>query len=92
MNFAGTTIYNSLKARKRHVTPNQVNENHTSWIDEDLYLALQLDELIRRVAQPDWRGNQAKEREIKREALLPLLKHIDEVEQMYPTIFANKEY
>jgi type I restriction enzyme R subunit len=85
-------IYNSLKARKHHTTPNQVNENHTSWIDDDLYLALQLDELIRRVAPADWRGNQAKENTVKREALFPLLENTDEVEQIYPTIFANKEY
>jgi type I restriction enzyme, R subunit len=85
-------LYNSLKVRTRHIPPNQMQEPRASYGDEDLYLALELDALIRRVAPADWRGNPAKENTVKREALLPLLKYETEVEQIFPAVLAQKEY
>lgn len=55
--------------------------------------ATQLDETIRRVRPNGWRGNQAKENEIKK-ALLPLLNNdpTEEVERIFPIIKAQVKY
>lgn len=58
----------------------------------DELLALQIDEVVRRVRPDSFRGNQTKENEIKR-ALLPLLGHDrSEVERIFLIIAAQLEY
>ena len=57
-----------------------------------LALAVAIDDTVRRVRPDDWRGNQARENEIKR-ALLPLLSNeADEVERVFLIVKAQKEY
>ncbi len=50
-----------------------------------------MDETIKHVKKADWRGNEAKEREIKK-ALYDLLKDIDMVEHIFPIIKQQNEY
>jgi type I restriction enzyme R subunit len=58
----------------------------------DESLALQIDEVVRRVRPDSFRGNQTKENEIKR-ALLPLLGHDQaEVERIFLIVAAQLEY
>jgi type I restriction enzyme, R subunit len=45
------------------------------------------------VRPDDWRGNQARENQIKREALLPLLENdVEEVERVFQIIKKQQEY
>ena len=61
-------------------------------LTNDETLALQVDEVVRRVRPNAFRGNQAKENEIKR-ALLPLLGNDQaEVERIFLIIAAQSEY
>jgi type I restriction enzyme, R subunit len=55
-------------------------------------LALKIDEAVKRVRPDDWRGNQARENQIKREGLLPLLGNEVEVERVFLIIKAQTEY
>ena len=60
--------------------------------DAKLKLAIAIDEAVKRVRPDDWRGNQAKENEIKR-ALLPLLRNLpDEVNRVFNIIKQQPEY
>jgi type I restriction enzyme, R subunit len=56
-------------------------------------LALKIDDAVKRVRPDDWRGNQARENQIKREALLPLLENdVEEVERVFQIIKKQQEY
>lgn len=59
--------------------------------DEQLALAIRIDETVRRVRPNSWRGHQARENEIKR-ALLLLLHDVAEVERIFLVIAQQKEY
>jgi type I restriction enzyme R subunit len=54
-------------------------------------LALEIDEVVKRIAPNGWRGVQTKERVIKR-ALHDILKNQDEVERIFPIIKEQREY
>ena len=55
-------------------------------------LALEVDEIVRRVRPDDWRGDTPRENQIKR-ALLPLFNQDKlEVERVFKIIWAQKEY
>ncbi len=54
-------------------------------------LAVVMDEAVRYVKKADWRGNDAKEREIKK-ALYDILKDANEVERIFPIIKQQHEY
>ena len=55
------------------------------------FLAIAVDEAIKRVKKADWRGNNQKENGIK-EAILKILKDEDEVERIFPIIKQQNEY
>jgi type I restriction enzyme R subunit len=57
-----------------------------------LNLAVAIDEAIKRVRNADWRGNTVRENRIKREALLPLLNDVAEVERIFQIIKQQQEY
>jgi len=62
-------------------------------LGKDEALALKIDDAVKRVRPDDWRGNQARENQIKREALLPLLENdVAEVERVFLIIKEQKEY
>ncbi len=64
--------------------------NHDT--DPRVEIAVAIDEAIRRARPDDWRGNQARENEIKR-AILPLLGDDPrEVERLFPIIKQQREY
>lgn len=69
-----------------------VSEEREGYADLRLALAVAVDEAVRRVRLADWRGNAAKENYIKREALLPLLGSVDEVERIFQIIKQQPEY
>ena len=50
-----------------------------------------MDEAVKYVKKADWRGNEAKEREIKK-ALYDILKDKNEVERIFPIIKQQNEY
>lgn len=85
-------IYNNL------VVPNGTHAaqdlaSYPQSVDAKLDLAVKLHEAVKRTSPDDWRGNQAKENQIKREALLPLLgSNLDEVERIFQIIKAQAEY
>jgi len=60
--------------------------------DPRLRLAVELDEAIKRVRNASWRGHAARENRIKREALMPLLNDVAEVERMFEIIKRQLEY
>ena len=61
--------------------------------DEALVLAIRIDETVKQVRQDEWRGHQARENEIKREALLPLLHgDVAEVERIFLILKQQREY
>jgi type I restriction enzyme R subunit len=53
--------------------------------------AIEIDAAVKRVKKADWRGNLAKEREIK-QALYGILKNTDEVERIFPIIKQQSGY
>jgi type I restriction enzyme, R subunit len=62
-------------------------------LGKDEALALKIDEAVKRVRPDDWRGHQAKENQIKREALLPLLENnVAEVDRVFLIIKEQPEY
>lgn len=60
--------------------------------DPKLRLAVELDEAIKRVRNASWRGHAARENRIKREALMPLLNDVAEVERIFDIIKQHPEY
>ena len=60
-------------------------------LDHNENLAVVMDDTIRSIRKSDWRGNEAKEREIKK-ALYDLLKDVDKVEHIFPIIKQQNEY
>jgi type I restriction enzyme R subunit len=58
---------------------------------KDEVLALKLDSTVKKVKRADWRGNTAKENEIKH-ALNDILKNQDEVERLFAIIKLQSEY
>jgi type I restriction enzyme R subunit len=57
-----------------------------------LSLAVAIDEAVKRVRNAGWRGHAARENRIKREALLPLLNDVAEVERIFQIIKQQQEY
>ncbi|MBM2835783.1 MAG: hsdR [Candidatus Brocadiaceae bacterium] len=60
-------------------------------LDGDEELAVIMDEAVKYVKKADWRGNETKEREIKK-ALYDILKDKNEVERIFPIIKQQSEY
>jgi len=60
-------------------------------LEEDETLAMQLDDAVKRVKRDGWRGNLAKEREIKYE-LNTILNDVEKVEQIFKIIREQHEY
>jgi type I restriction enzyme, R subunit len=56
-----------------------------------LALAIKIDETVKYVRLDDWRGNQAKEQQIKA-ALYGILQNVDEVERIFLIIQQQLEY
>lgn len=83
-------LYNNLKAGK-----GKVAEDPTLYegeADTALQLAQDLDQVVRQVKRSDFRGNQAKENEIKA-AIYPLLgDDLDEVERIFEIIKQQADY
>ena len=62
-------------------------------LDQDEELALKIDNAVKSVRPDSWRGNQTKENQIKREALMPLLdNNIEEVQRIFKIIYQQTEY
>jgi type I restriction enzyme R subunit len=75
----------TLNTPGRRALYNNLNQNEP--------LALQIDAAVKRVRPADWRGHQARENQIKREALLPLLGNsVAEVERIFLIIKQQAEY
>jgi type I restriction enzyme, R subunit len=75
----------TLNTPGRRALYNNLNQNEP--------LALQIDEAVKRVRPADWRGHQARENQIKREALLPLLgNNVAEVERIFLIIKQQAKY
>ncbi len=83
-------LYNNLKGG---AGTNRAADSLAPYGDQDLALgvALQLDEAIRDKRPADWRGVVAKEQMVK-QAMYDVLKDIDEVNRLFPVVFAQKEY
>ena len=81
-------LYNNLKD---HVVGNRVEQPTAVYGDRDaaLALALRIDEVIKQKRKADWRGVTAREQMLKQE-LLNVLGDIDEVNRLFPIIFAQK--
>lgn len=60
--------------------------------DPKLALAVDIDTAVKRERHASWRGNAARENHIKREALMPLLKDVAEVERIFEIIKQQPEY
>ncbi|HWU78096.1 MAG TPA: HsdR family type I site-specific deoxyribonuclease [Rhodanobacter sp.] len=60
--------------------------------DPKLKLAVDIDEAVKRERHASWRGNAARENHIKREALMPLLKNVAEVERIFEILKQQPEY
>jgi type I restriction enzyme R subunit len=60
--------------------------------DPKLKLAVDIDDAVKRERHASWRGNAARENHIKREALMPLLKDVAEVERIFEIIKQQTEY
>jgi len=83
-------LYNNLNG---HVADHRAADTTIAYGDEDaaLDLALRLDEAVKHKRPADWRGVVAKEQMVK-QAMYEVLKDIDEVNRLYPIVFAQKEY
>lgn len=83
-------LYNNLKG---YLVAHKAAEPEFPYGGKDraLDLALRIDETVKRARQDGWRDYEPKSRLIK-QALYDLLKDIDEVNRLYPIIFAQKEY
>ena len=83
-------LYNNLKGRapeKRVAEPTAPYGE----INADTALALRLDGSIKRHRPDDWRGEPAREQMIK-QAMYAELLDIEEVNRLFPIVFAQKEY
>ncbi|MBW7899066.1 Type-1 restriction enzyme R protein [Candidatus Brocadiaceae bacterium B188] len=60
-------------------------------LNHDEELAVVMDEAVRYVKKEGWRGNDAKEKEIKKK-LYDILKDVNEVERIFPIIKEQHEY
>ena len=88
-------LYNNLKLDAVHAYPHASESVSTYGDDTDpvLTLALKIDAAVKRVRPDGWRGNTAKENQIKREALLPLLgSDLLEIERIFLIIKQQLEY
>jgi len=74
---------NSIKTSALRALFNNLNKNE--------YLALQIDEAVRRVKQVDFRGNEKKERLIKQK-IYQILQDDQEVERIFSIIKEQKDY
>jgi type I restriction enzyme R subunit len=83
-------LYNNLKD---HVAANKAKQGTATYGEKDavLELALRIDAVVKQKRPDGWRGVMAKEQMVK-QALYEILKDIDEVNRLYPIIFAQKEY
>ena len=92
-------LYDNLKAASEPAIADAMHEPaapakaaYAAPDDPRLALALAIDAVVRRVRPDDWRGQQARENEIKR-ALWPLLdKDVDEVDRLFLVIKAQQDY
>lgn len=83
-------LYNNLKdAVQKHAVAEPANPYGNE--DSALKLALQLDEVVKKVRPDGWRGVTPKENKIKA-ALFELLKDIEAVERVFLIIKAQAEY
>ena len=83
-------LYNNLKDR---LTADATQEPEVPFEGTSvaLDLSLKLDAAIKAKRQDAWRGVVAKEQMVK-QAMFDVLKHIKEVNRLYPIFFAQKEY
>ena len=83
-------LYNNLKD---HVAANRAGEAGAAYGEGDpaLELALRIDAAVKQKRPDGWRGVPAREQMV-RQALYEVLMDIDEVNRIYPIIFAQKEY
>ena len=83
-------LYNNLKS---HVATKKAAEPGAPYGDADatLDLALRIDAAVKQKRPDGWRGVLAKEQLVK-QALYEVLKDIDEVNRLFPIIFAQREY
>jgi type I restriction enzyme R subunit len=83
-------LYNNLKD---HVAANKAKQGAATYGagDAALDLALRIDAAVKQKRPDGWRGVPAREQMV-RQALYEVLMDIDEVNRLYPIIFAQKEY
>ncbi len=83
-------LFNNLKD---YVAAQKAKEPDAQYGDKDavLDLALRIDEVVKQKRPDGWRGVLAKEQLVK-QALYEVLKDIDEVNRLFPIIFAQREY
>ena len=83
-------LYNNLKGR---VPANRAAEPITPFgeLDANAALALRLDDHIKRNRPDDWRGEPRREQMVK-QAMHAVLLDVDEVNRLFPIVFAQKEY
>jgi type I restriction enzyme R subunit len=83
-------LYNNLKD---HVAANKAKQGAATYGagDAALDLALRIDAAVKQKRPDGWRGVPAREQMV-RQALYEVLLDIDEVNRLYPIIFAQKEY
>ncbi len=88
-------LYNNLKQHDEQPEGLEgVAEERAAYIvpgDPVLYLALQIDAMVKRVRPDDWRGVETRERVIK-QALFGILQDVAEVEHIFLIIKAQREY
>jgi type I restriction enzyme R subunit len=91
-------LYNNLLQRlsstdaTRVTEPDQPNALYQTTADaEALKLADQIDETVKRVRSDDWRGNDAREKVIKR-AVYEVLQDPGAVDAIFPILVQQKEY
>ena len=82
-NTARPDLPKSIRTQAQRALYNNLEKNEA--------LAIALDEAIRRVKKDEWRGNPAKEKEIKGE-LFKILKDKNEVERIFPIMKQQNEY
>jgi type I restriction enzyme, R subunit len=85
-------IFNNLSDSAHVSGETHAAETRERYTLQRLTLALDIDKAVKRERLNEWRGNAAKENHLKREALLPLLGSIEEVERMFLIIKQQPEY
>lgn len=83
-------LYSNLKG---HVADHRAEQSAAAYSDEDtaVGLVLRLDLAIKQKRPADWRGVVAREQMVK-QAMYAVLQDIDEVNRLFPIVFAQKEY